>query len=199
MNRPPYSWIDADEPDSDIFSDDITGEVSPDQIVFDYERAPLNSLYVSSLPQLSSTQPEEWFRQLFHLNPHPSWIYEVETLRIVEVNAAAIEQYGYARDEFLNLPLSELHSPDDVAALSQEAALVDANIRDAGVWNHRKKDGSLFQVAVSTRDFLLDGRAVRFCINCNATNQRATQAALGRLMAHDFSSEDDFFAACLQF
>src|SRR2546426_9157853 len=46
-------------------------------------------------------QSEEGFHRLFDCNPHPTWVFDVETLRFLEVNAAAIEHYAYSRDEFL--------------------------------------------------------------------------------------------------
>src|SRR5207247_4786490 len=44
-------------------------------------------------------QSEEGFRQLFNCNPHPTWVFDVETLRFVEVNDAAIEHTGYSQEE----------------------------------------------------------------------------------------------------
>ena len=43
------------------------------------------------------------FRLLFEHNPLPMWVYDVATLIFLEVNAAAVEHYGYARDEFLTM------------------------------------------------------------------------------------------------
>ena len=46
-------------------------------------------------------QSEEQYRLLFEGNPHPMWVYDVETLAFLAVNDAAVESYGYSRDEFL--------------------------------------------------------------------------------------------------
>lgn len=47
---------------------------------------------------------------LFDNNPSPMMIYELATLRILKVNASAIETYGYTREEFMNMTISELRA-----------------------------------------------------------------------------------------
>ena len=45
------------------------------------------------------------------------WIYDLETLRFLEVNEAAVKHYGYSRAEFLRMRLSDIHPKEDVARL----------------------------------------------------------------------------------
>ena len=44
---------------------------------------------------------EQRYRLLFEANPHPMWVYDVETLRFLAVNEAATANYGYSAEEFL--------------------------------------------------------------------------------------------------
>lgn len=44
---------------------------------------------------------EDRYRVLFDENPMPMWAYDVDTLRFIDVNDAAIRHYGYSREEFL--------------------------------------------------------------------------------------------------
>ena len=44
-------------------------------------------------------QSEEHYRLLFESNPHPMWVYDLETLRFLTVNEAAIHHYGYTRED----------------------------------------------------------------------------------------------------
>ena len=39
---------------------------------------------------------EEQYRLLFESNPHAMWVYDLQTLRFLAVNDAAVEQYGRA-------------------------------------------------------------------------------------------------------
>ena len=54
---------------------------------------------------------EKQYRLLFQGNPHPMWVFDLETLAILEVNEAATQHYGYAREEFLGMTLADLRAP----------------------------------------------------------------------------------------
>ena len=43
----------------------------------------------------------EQYRLIFEANPQPMWVYDLETLAFLAVNAAAVRVYGYSADEFL--------------------------------------------------------------------------------------------------
>ena len=83
-------------------------------------------------------------RLLFESNPSPMWVYDVETLRIVRVNDAAVAAYGYSRDELKRMTVADLRPPEDRAALL-------AHVREPVTssvpteWRHVRKDGTVFQ------------------------------------------------------
>src|SRR3984893_11099510 len=54
---------------------------------------------------------DERFRELFDTHPVPTWIFDRETLRFLAVNAAALEQYGYAESEFLAMTIRDIRLP----------------------------------------------------------------------------------------
>src|SRR5262249_60507914 len=62
------------------------------------------------------------FRLLFANNPHPMWVYDATTLAFLEVNATAIARYGYSRDEFLRMRITDMQLPEDVPRLLEELA-----------------------------------------------------------------------------
>ncbi|MBI3740094.1 MAG: PAS domain-containing protein, partial [Chloroflexi bacterium] len=79
---------------------------------------------------------------LFQNNPLPMWVYELDTLCFLDVNEAAVEQYGYARGEFLNMRVTDL-------LLDKKAPLPEARKKNkrpplklSGEMQHRRKDGS---------------------------------------------------------
>ncbi|HXC35096.1 MAG TPA: PAS domain S-box protein, partial [Candidatus Acidoferrales bacterium] len=55
---------------------------------------------------------ERQYRLLFQENPNPMWVFDMETLAILEVNEAAVQHYGYGRDEFLKLTMTNLRAPE---------------------------------------------------------------------------------------
>ena len=73
----------------------------------------------AALPALSDRlqQSEAAFQLLFTNNPQPMWVFSVETLRFLDVNTAAIAFYGYSREEFLNMRITDIRPPEDVPRL----------------------------------------------------------------------------------
>jgi len=69
---------------------------------------------------------EERYRQLFYKNPFPTWIFDPDSLQIMEVNDAAREKYGFSREEFNRLTMRDLHAQG-------EAEQFMADLRQAGV------------------------------------------------------------------
>lgn len=51
---------------------------------------------------------EEKYKLLFLLSPIPKWIYDLKSLKILDVNHAAIHHYGYSREEFINMRIGDL-------------------------------------------------------------------------------------------
>ena len=67
-------------------------------------------------------ESEATFRLLFSHNPLPMWVYDVETLDFLEVNTTAVAHYGYPRDEFLRMRISDIQPPEDASRLEDVVA-----------------------------------------------------------------------------
>lgn len=68
---------------------------------------------------------EEQHRLLFESNPLPALVYDLETLKILEVNAAAVRYYGHSREDFLSLiTLKDLRAEDDLPVLLERVSRV---------------------------------------------------------------------------
>ena len=89
---------------------------------------------------------EEKYRQMFYQNFFPSWIYDPVSLRILEVNDAAIKKYGYRRKEFLTLTLKDIRPPEDIPELLSHLGQLDKDLQK--VWRHKKKNGDIMIVEV---------------------------------------------------
>ena len=57
------------------------------------------------------------YEVLIQNNPEPIFIYDKENLHFIEVNQAALNLYGYRRDEFLQMDLTDLYAPEDIQTL----------------------------------------------------------------------------------
>jgi len=100
------------------------------------------------LEQELSEQRRE-YRMLFNRNPVPMWIYDQDTLRFLEVNQAALAEYGYTEEEFLQMTLLDIRPEREVPEVRKKLQLADkqADATSSG-YTHMRKDGSLFAVEV---------------------------------------------------
>lgn len=125
-------------------------------------------------------QSEERYRLLFDSNPHPLWVYDLETLTFLDANHSAAQKYGYSREEFLSLTIKDIRPLEDIPALMQNIAKVPAETESAGIWKHRKKDGSLIHVEITSHALLFDGRDARLVVATDVTERKKAEEALRR-------------------
>ena len=93
---------------------------------------------------------EEKYRMIFNSNPLPNWIYDLETLQILEVNNAAITHYGYTGTEFLTMHIKDLFVKEDaLAAIQINKDINNYGIMNFGQWRHFKKDGTIINVDIT--------------------------------------------------
>ena len=50
------------------------------------------------------------------------WIFDSETLRFLEVNQAAVNLYGWSREEFLSMSILDIRPPEDIEAVIAHTA-----------------------------------------------------------------------------
>ena len=87
-------------------------------------------------------------RLLFDSNPIPVWVYDLETLAIVDVNATAVSRYGYTREEFLRTKITDIRPQEDVPSLLGSVHRENESGEDSGPWKHRKKSGEVIDVQI---------------------------------------------------
>lgn len=133
-------------------------------------------------------------RQVFDNAPVPMWTFEPETLRFLEVNDAALRQYGYDRETFLGLTLYDLREADErarLAARMEKARAEGKPLDNAGVWRHRRKDGSTLSVEI-VRGVVGEGEQQRYIVA--AYDVTASIEAEQRLRANEQSLRSVFDA-----
>ncbi len=143
---------------------------------------------------------EERYRLLFDSNPIPSMVYDLQTLRFMAVNEAAVAHYGYTHEEFLSLGVSDLYTPEEMPALLNTLKLLDRGEKQRGVWKHRVKDGTLIEVEITSHSFILSDVRAHLILANDITEQKMMKEnmlrsqkleSLGVLaggLAHDFNN-----------
>ena len=82
---------------------------------------------------------EKQYQVLFATYPSPTWVYDAETLAFLAVNDAAVQHYGYSREEFLAMTIRDIRPPEDIPALIESGTVTSDEPHAAGVWRHLKK------------------------------------------------------------
>lgn len=106
-------------------------------------------------------ESEEKYRLLFENNPNPMWIYELETLRFMEVNTAAIKQYGYSREEFLEMTIKDIRPEEEIPRLIETIQTQNDVYQTSGNWKHRKKNGEIIHVQVASHRITYKGKPAK--------------------------------------
>jgi diguanylate cyclase (GGDEF)-like protein/PAS domain S-box-containing protein len=119
------------------------------------------------------------FKYLFESHPQPMWVYDLETLRFMVVNAAAVAQYGYTEAEFLQMTIKDIRPPEQLKRLQQNLANAPhKGAEQAGTWTHLRRDGSRVQVAISSHSVTLSGRPGRLVFAHDLTERLQLEAEL---------------------
>ncbi|MDB5350367.1 MAG: domain S-box [Planctomycetota bacterium] len=122
---------------------------------------------------------EERYRILFESNPHSMWVYDTESLRFLAVNEAAIRNYGYSREEFLSMTILDIRPEEDHALVHQAVQNVrGTTYLNASGWRHRKKDGSIVSVEISSHALQFAGRPARLVLSSDVTRRLEAEAAV---------------------
>jgi two-component system cell cycle sensor histidine kinase/response regulator CckA len=143
---------------------------------------------------------ETTFRLLFSHNPLPTWVFDTESLKFIQVNDAAVRQYGYSAEEFAGMTILDIRPPEEHAALRKLQQGWETLKEDHGVAKHLKKDGTIFEVETISHRLDYGGRHVRLVVARDVSERQALEEqlrqaqkmeAVGRLaggVAHDFNN-----------
>ncbi|MCE3261003.1 MAG: hypothetical protein K0R43_82 [Pseudoduganella sp.] len=134
---------------------------------------------VTPLPEADSYGSRLRFKRLFEHHPHPMWVYDLETLRFLVVNRAATETYGYSEEEFLEMSIEDIRPPQELERLRADLATTpSAGPQQSGAWTHRRKDGRLCRVEISSHPLMLAGHKARFVFAHDVTERERIEKAL---------------------
>ncbi len=107
--------------------------------------------------------------------PEAIFIYDIENLKFLEVNEAALKLYGYKRNDFLNMDLTDLYAPEDIQTLIETGESKSAPGEFSGPWRHKKKDGSSVLVESSRISIEFKGKKAHLNVVRNISAQADTK------------------------
>jgi len=118
-------------------------------------------------------ESEEKYRLLFESNPMPMWIYDLETLRFLKVNDAAVGHYGYSVEHFLGMTIKDIRPSEDVpkliGSIAQSGRNASQRVDRSGLWRHCKKDGMVITVDIVSHRVEFEGRKAELVLANDVT------------------------------
>ncbi|MDR7603028.1 MAG: PAS domain S-box protein, partial [Armatimonadota bacterium] len=123
-------------------------------------------------------QLEAALAMLFRCNPQPMWVYDLQTLQFLEVNEAAIQRYGYSREEFLRMRITDIRPPEDVPKLLEDVQRPRPALQASGQWRHRTRDGRILHVEIVSHTLTYAGRPAALVVAHDVTERHRVELAL---------------------
>lgn len=116
---------------------------------------------------------------LYWLSPVPMWVFDTENLKFLDVNLAAISEYGYAREEFLSMGINDIRPEEDKEELFN---IVKENSISGlffnNVFRHFTKAGEMIYVQIASSRITFDGKPARVVLAMNMTEKIEAQQTL---------------------
>src|SRR5690348_762173 len=121
---------------------------------------------------------DEYYELLFVANPLPMWVFAIADGRFLAVNAQACAQYGYSEEEFLAMTIADIRPREEESHLQEVRSTGPAGHRSFGTWKHRRKDGTLIDVEITSDDIVFRGKQARLVLANDVTQRSRAEAAL---------------------
>ena len=120
------------------------------------------------------------YRMLFEHSPLPMWVVDVQTLRFLGVNEAALRLYGYERSVFLAMTLADLRATPEGHEPFVEFLRRSGGAVNRGTFHHLKNDGEPMDIDAIGHLVVWRGRAARLVVLNDITERKRTQQDLER-------------------
>jgi PAS domain S-box-containing protein len=120
-------------------------------------------------------QSEGRYRLLFEMESDAILLVDVETLELRDANRAAVELYGCSRDELLRMKATDIsvEQVETAAAIRGHTGTMRIPLR-----HHRRRDGTIFPVEISSNLLELGGRRILLAAIRDITERKAGEARL---------------------
>lgn len=122
---------------------------------------------------------EERYRHLFNNNPESIFIWDADNYKILEVNDTAVQEYGYQREEFVQLTTLDLRPPHEVERFKAFAKqMTQEPAKSSGIWRHLNKAGEEMFMSIVSDQVAYGNKTAILAIADNVTDKLKLQSKL---------------------
>ena len=125
-------------------------------------------------------ESEEKYRNLFHFSPTPMWVYDMDNFHFLDVNEAAIRNYGFGREEFLSMTIKDIRPKEDIIRLEDAVQFSKKNPSTffTGEFRHKKKSGEIFEVEIQSNVIEFNGIKSEIVLATDITKKKVEEHRL---------------------
>lgn len=123
-------------------------------------------------------------RQLFHSCPIPLWIFNLDTLHFLEANAAALNMYGYSRQEFCNKAVTDMFPEGDAGTFLDNLNRSSVGFSRTGVWRQQAREGKVMEIELIWAPLTMEGERYGLLAAAEITERRWAEQLLLEVHAH---------------
>lgn len=137
-------------------------------------------------------------QDLFRKNPQAMFIYHLETFEFLDVNEAAVSIYGYSREEFLSMKITDIRPAEDLPALVKAVEQLQSGYRFIGNSRHIHKNRSIVHMEVSAFSITYNREHAGLIMSTDISNQvKAEQALVEFTKMHEKQMNDRVYQVAL--
>ena len=137
-------------------------------------------------------ESEEKNRVLFNNEIYAILIFDLETLKLLDVNDTYCRMYGYSREELLSgMTIHDITAEQQISDAATQQAISEGTIF-IPLRYHRKKDGTVFTVEIVGGPYVWQGRKVMFALMHDITDRIRSETERKRVEEALRESEGKF-------
>lgn len=148
-----------------LLKDEFSGEVLYKSIIYSLDR----KSYLADL-----RKSKKIYQDLFSLTPQPMWIYDLENLHFLDANQAAVDKYGYSKEELLSMTIRDIRPRKEINAFNEFLTRRVSKTSEGfmGVFVHKLRSGRKISVEIYSNDIEFDEKRARLVLANDITGSQ---------------------------